>query len=230
MKKISLLFFLLTPVVLHAAELQSANANIPVVTYIAIGVACVLLFLLIVLWRMLDAVRSRVADLEVDVESFLNRMSEETQMNSISREDVEVMIAKQAGSTVSSDVRSGEVSVHSNEKRVISAAAVPAVIFFGCPTGERMFDDNKKCMEMTANTYYRFSLVKNDEETALVEFCPTPVGAIKALDNRVKTIEQVCELIVKGDKPKNYRCEMLGHAVIKNGFWTVIRKAKVIYE
>lgn len=229
MKKITLLFFLLTPVVLHAAELQG-NVNIPVVTYIAIGVACVLLFLLIVLWRMLDAVRKRVDDLEVDVENVLNRISEETQEKSISRADVAMMIAEQADSRASIDVKSREILVDPNEKRVISTAAVPGVIFFGCPTGERMFDDNKKCMEMTASSYYRFSLIKNDEETALVEFCPTPAGAIRALDNRMKSIEPACELIIKGDEPKNYRCEMPGRAVMKNGFWTVIRKAKVIYE
>lgn len=229
MKKITLLFFLLTPIVLHAAELRG-DANIPVVTYLAIGVACVLLFLLIVLWRMLDAVRGRVDDLEVDVENVLNRISEETQEKSVSRANEAKMISEKAGSIVSADVRIREVPVDSNEKRAISAAAVPGVIFFGCPTGERMFDDNKKCMEMKANSYYRFSLLKNDEETALVEFCPTETGAIRALDDRVKSIEPACELIVKGDEPKNYRCVKLGRAVIKNGFWTVIRKAEVIYE
>jgi len=228
MKKIILLFFLLAPAVVHAAGGQSANVNMPIVSYIAIGVAFVLLFLLIVLWRMLDSVRNRVDDLEMDVENILKRIPEEFGEKFISREEVEVLIVEQVASVVI-DVKGPEVSAGSHEKLFVPEVA-PHVIFFGRPTGERMFDDNKKCMKMTENTYYRFSLLKNDEENAIVEFCPNHTGAIKALDNRAKTIEPVCELTVKGEKPQNYRCEKPGRAVMKNGFWTVIRKAKVVYE
>lgn len=225
MKKITLFLFLSVPATLCATGVEPFfNANIPMVTYIAIGAACVLLFLLIVLWRMLDGVKSRVNDLEEDLEIVRETKSDE---KALSREEVEAMIAERMASVASVPDAAAEVTPELPKE---VAPVLPSVIFFGRPTGERMFDDNKKTTEMDENTYYRFALLKNDEENALVFFCPNHTGAIKALDNRVKTIEPACELTIKGDKPQNYRCEEPGRAVIKNGFWTVIRKAKVVYE
>lgn len=234
---------LVVTALLFMASMAYASASNPVVPpssnagrdqallFLSLGLSCVLLVLVIVLWRKNSALSERLEETEDDFQSEFRKIHEALPSEALTRDDVLLLINEE------------------NEKRDAMRGAVgdakplpaggsghdtsdehPLVFYFGRPATELMFDDNRKTIEHFETSYYRFTVDKNERDQARIDFCPTRQGAIKALDGRAKTIEPVCHLVVKGDKPTTFHQTAPGRAVLKNGFWTVVKKLEVEYE
>lgn len=179
--------------------------------------------------KKVNNLTERLEEVEDDFNSRLQKVHESMPSEALTRDDVLLLLKEEL------DRKSAERVATDAESKGLAGAAVdaethPKVFYFGRPTAELMFDDNRKTMERFETSYYRFTLDSHEPDLAVIDFVPSRQGAIKALDGRERTIEPACNLTVKGEKPSAFRQIAAGRAVLKNGFWTVIRKIEVIYE
>lgn len=214
------------------APAPTSNAGMaPALLFLSLGLSCVLLILVIVLWRKNTALNERLEEVEDDFQSDFSKIHEALPAEAFTRDDVLLLINEEIDKYVSGHPAvAGAASASSGAESGKPADEHPLVFYFGRPATELMFDDNRKTREHFETSYYRFTVDKNEPDQARIDFCPTRQGAIKALDGRVKTIEPACHLVVNGDKPTTFRQTAPGKAVLKNGFWTVIKKLEVVYE
>ncbi len=195
----------------------------------AIGVAVVLFILLLVQNHKIAALREALDDATYDLQAAQQHFHDALPAEVLTRQEVQLLINEEVSRNVQA-IANAQAEAAANAYLTDSVVESPKVIYFGRPSAERMFDDERKTLEPYETSYYRFTLLKDEPEQAVIDFCPTRQGAIKALDNRVKTIEPACQLVVNGEKPQTYRQVAQGSAVLKNGFWTVLKKVEVVYE
>lgn len=231
---VALLFFASTMYAPAAAPAPASTSNAgtaSVLLFLSIGLSCVLLIFIIVLWRRNKALNERLEEVEDDFQSDFRKIHEALPAEALTRDDVLLLINEEIDKYMSNHPdAAAKASASSGMESGKQADEHPLVFYFGRPATELMFDDNRKTREHFETSYYRFTVDKNEPDQARIDFCPTRQGAIKALDGRVKTIEPACHLVVNGDKPTTFHQTAPGRAVLKNGFWTVIKKLEIVYE
>lgn len=90
------------------------------------------------------------------------------------------------------------------------------------------FEDSKKKISRSENTYFKFVLTKKDQ--AMFMFDPFDDNCIKrAFDDRDNSLATVCEIELLSSQPRSFKnCEN-GYAELRNGVWEVTKKLKLQY-
>jgi hypothetical protein len=226
------------PMPASAAPASASAAPVPdslVSTLVLVGllaaalVAIVALIIALIQKKKINDLTERLEEMDDDFNSRLQKVHESLPTEALSRNDV-LLLLKEELDRKSAERAAAEAKAKADAGAADDSEKHPKVFFFGRPTAELMFDDNRKTLEHFESSYYRFTLDSHEPDQATIDFVPSRQGAIKALDGRERTIEPVCNLTVKGDKPVSFRQTAAGRAVLKNGFWTVIKKIEVVYE
>ena len=90
------------------------------------------------------------------------------------------------------------------------------------------FEDSKKKITRSENTYFKFILMK--ENQAMFMFDPFDENCFKkAFDDRDNSLATVCDIELLSSQPRSFKnCEN-GHAELRNGIWEVTKKLKLQY-
>lgn len=200
-----------------------------ILSIVALVAVVVLIVLLSMQNHKIADLREALDDATYDLQTAQQHFHDALPTEVLTRQEVQLLIDEEVSRNVQA-IADAQAQAAANAYLTEPVVESPKVIYFGRPTAERMFDDERKTFEAYETSYYRFTLMKDEPEQAIIDFCPTRQGAIKALDNRVKTIEPACDLTVNGEKPQTYRQLAQGSAVLKNGFWTVVKKVEIVYE
>lgn len=90
------------------------------------------------------------------------------------------------------------------------------------------FEDSKKKVVRSENTYFKFILMK--ENQAMFMFDPFDENCFKkAFDDRDNSLATVCDIELLSSQPRSFKnCEN-GHAELRNGVWEVTKKLKLQY-
>lgn len=183
----------------------------------------ILLVCVIVLFHRFRSFDDRLEELEIRLAETEDKWA-----------DLSVALASSSDSEqVTTEVPAPEVAVPTPSPVAVSPIPSRPVsgtdtLYFGAPSGERMFDDNRRvahsgvayyCMEPSEDGLYK------------LYFCAeSPERVARALEERSRLLLPVCELEEKNPNPRTCRTERPGEAMFNNGFWTVVRKALLVIE
>ena len=192
---------------------------------VAGGVACllflVLLCIVVIQSQRIKRLSDEVDELRGDVEDDLARLQSNQPAESLSKQDVVLLIHEEF------ERLAPQSPLATAAKQAISASSqVENVFYFSRPSAERMFDHDSRTSQPVEDTLYRFTLMRDDPQRAVVDLCPAPRALIFALDDAARRLGAACELCENTDIGASLRQTSAGVAVLKNGFWTMVRKVE----
>ena len=123
-------------------------------------------------------------------------------------------------------LRSSSISFTTNDSHDSSSSST--TFYMPRTMTPLQFEDSKKKLSKSENTYFKFVLIKKDQ--AMFMFDPFDDTCVKrAFDDRDNSLATVCEIELLSSQPRSFKnCEN-GYAELRNGVWEVTKKLKLQY-
>lgn len=192
---------------------------------VVVALLIVLAVVVVLLARRVELLRRSFSSLSSDVADRLSRMRDDMPGESLTKADALLIVHEE----IERLYPASQLATASRRtiSEVTEVNGADGVIYFSRPTAERMFDDNLHTLEPIEDTLYRLTPLRDEKTRAVVDFCPSDRAFVLSLEDRYKLLAPVCDFGEGVPTAMNFRQSAAGVAILKNGFWTVVRKVQL---
>ena len=137
-----------------------------ILSIVALVAVVVLIVLLSMQNHKIADLREALDDATYDLQTAQQHFHDALPAEVLTRQEVQLLIDEEVSRNVQA-IADAQAQAAANAYLTEPVVESPKVIYFGRPTAERMFDDERKTFEAYETSYYRFTLMKDEPEQAI---------------------------------------------------------------